>query len=244
MARAGMAHALLSTTVRPAQIRTGTISTVSATLLEVIVGGTSIQAAYLDSYAPAVGDLVVVGSQDASWVVFGKQAGVGPNLVLNSGFEDGGEAAGTPPDWFLYNEVGTATLQTLETGAAPQGDIVLQIDPDASARTTVVYSSPFPVAPGEQYALSAFAGGVGAATGDIELHLLGFANNTDLMPTTSSNVTAASVNDIAEPPPYTSISGTATVPAGATLYGRVGLRSVLASGVGMQYDFVVARRIA
>lgn len=244
MARRTMAQALLSTTIRPAQIRTGTVSAVTATTLDVIVGGTTITAAYLDSYAPVAGDLVVVGNQDASWVVFGKQAGVGPNLVDNPGFEDGGESPGVPTDWFLYDEVGTASVQTLEEPSAPEGSIVLQIYPTASARTTVIYSRPFQAEPGWQFAISAFAGGVGGATGDIELHLLGFANTTDLMPTTTSDVTAASVLNIAEPAPYTSISGTATVPAGGTLLGRVGLRSVLASGIGMQYDFVIARRIA
>lgn len=239
-----MAQALLATEVRPAQIRTGTVATVSATTLEVVVGGTTITAAYLDSYAPTVGDLVVVGNQDASWIVLGKQAGVGPNLVENPSFEEDGEGPGTPSDWFLYDESGTATLQTLEADSAPAGDLVLQINPDLSARTTVIYSSPFGIAPGEQYALSAFAGGVGAATGDVEIHLLCFANSTNLMPTTSADVTAATVNNIPEPPPYTSISGTATVPVGASTFGRVGLRSVLASGVGMQYDLVVARRIA
>lgn len=229
---------------RSAQIRTGTVSTVSSTTLEVVVGGTTISAAYLNSYAPVAGDLVVVGRQDASWVVFGKQAGVGPNLVLNPGFEAEGETAGVPLDWFLYDEVGTATLDVIATVDAPEGSHVLQIDPVASSRTTVVYSSPFPAEPGQQFSLSVFAGGVGAATGDVTLHLLLFANDTNLMPTTSADVTAATVNNIAEPTPYTSVSGTATVPAGASLYGRLGLRSVLASGVGMQWDFAIARRIA
>jgi hypothetical protein len=243
MARTNIAQALRATTIRPAQVRTGTVASVSATTLEVIVGGTTITAAYLDSYAPVVGDLVVVGNQDASWVVLGKQAGVGQNLVQNPGFETDGEISGTPTDWFLYNESGTATLQTLGGTSPPQGDFVLQVNPDASARTTVVYSQPFGLEPGQQYALSAFAGGVDASTGDIELHLLCFANNTNLMPTTTANVTAASVNDVPEPLPYTSISGTATVPVGASLFGRVGLRSVLASGVGMQWDLVTCRRI-
>lgn len=238
------AQALQDVTPRSAVVRTGTVSSVSATTLNVIVGGTTITAAYLDSYAPVVGDLVVVAKQDSSWVVLGRQAGVGPNLVENAGFEVDGETSGTPTDWFLYNEVGVATLQTLNVGTAPEGSFVLQINPDASARTTVIYSQPFGVEPGQQYAISAFAGGVDADTGDVELHLLGFANNTDLMPTTTSDVVAATVSNIPQPPPYTSISGTATVPAGATLFARVGLRSVLASGVGMQYDFVVARRIA
>lgn len=242
MARS-LAQALQATDIRPAILRTGTVSAVSATTLDVIIGGTTITAAYLDSYAPVVGDLVVAGNQDASWVVFGKQAGVGPNLVENPGFEDGGEGPGTPVDWFLFNESGTATLQTISTGDAPEGDLVLQIDPDASARTTVVYSSPFGLEPGQQFALSAFAGGVGAATGDVTLHLFTFANNTNLLPTTVDDVTAATVNDVPEPPPYTSISGTATVPAGAALFGRLGLRSVLASGVGMLYDFAICRRI-
>lgn len=243
MAR-NMAQAIGATAIRPAQIRTGTVSSVTSTSLQVIVGGTTITAAYLDSYAPAAGDLVVVGKQDASWIVFGKQAGVGPNVVENPGFEDGGEGPGVPPDWFLYDESGTATLQVIEPGNAPEGDLVLQVNPDASARTTVVYSSPFPVEPGQQFALSAFAGGVDADTGDITLHLLCFANATNLMPTTTNDVTAATVNNVPQPPPYTSVSGTATVPAGAATFGRVGLRSVLASGVGMQYDFIVCRRIA
>lgn len=239
-----MASALLATTVRPAVIRTGTVASVSTTTLDVIVGGTTVTAAYLDSYAPTQGDLVVIGNQDASWIVFGKQAGVGPNLVQNPGFEDGGDGPGTPPDWFLYDESGTASLQVISNTGAPQGDFVLQINPDASGRTTVVYSQPFPISPGEQYAISVFAGGVGADTGDVELHLLGFANSTDLMPTTTDNVTAATVSNIPVPLPFTSVSGTATVPAGISLYGRVGLRSSLVASVGMQWDFCVCRRIA
>lgn len=239
-----MAQALLATTIRPAVIRTGTVASVSSTTLDVIVGGTTITAAYLDGYAAAEGDLVVVGNQDASWIVFGKQAGVGPNLVQNAGFEDSGEGPGMPSDWFLYDEVGTATVQVIGDTGAPQGSLVLQINPDPSGRTTVIYSQPFAINPGEQYAISAFAGGVDADTGDVELHLLGFANDTNLMPTTTDNVTAATVNNIAQPLPYTSISGTATVPAGTSLFGRVGLRSVLAANVGMHWDFVVCRRIA
>lgn len=237
-----MAKALRATTVRPGQIRTGTVSSVTATTLDVLVGGTTIQAAYLESYAAAEGDLVVVGNQDASWVVLGKQAGVGPNLVENGGFEADGEIPGTPSDWFQYDEAGTATTQVLEVTDAPSGDFVLQINPDASGRTTVMYSQPFAVEPGQIYALSAFAGGVADSTGDIGLHLLCFANSTDLMPTTTADVTAASVADVAEPMPYTSISGTATVPVGGSLFARMGLRSVLASSVGLQWDFCIARR--
>lgn len=242
MAVNSMAKAVRATTVRPGQIRTGTVSAVSATTLDVVVGGTTITAAYLDAYTAAEGDLVVVGNQDASWVVLGKQAGVGPNLVQNGGFEDGGEMPGVPPDWFLYDESGTASTQVLQVTNAPSGDFVLQINSDLSARTTMMYSQPWAVEPGQTYALSAFAGGVDDSTGDIELHLLCFASATDLMPTTTDDVTAASVNDVAVPAPYTSISGTAVVPVGTAAFARLGLRSVLASGVGMQYDFCLARR--
>lgn len=244
MAVSSMAKAVRATTPRPGTFRVGVVSDISATTLDVVVGGTTITAAYLESYAPAEGDLVAVGNQDATWVVLGKQAGVGPNLVDNAGFEADGEMPGVPTDWFLYDESGTATTQTIEVPDAPSGDFVLQINDDASPRTTVVYSQPWPVEPGQTYALSAFAGGVSADTGDIELHLLCFANATDLMPTTTADVTAASVNDVAQPTPYTSISGTAVVPVGASLFARLGLRSVLASGVGMQWDFTTARRIA
>lgn len=244
MAVNSMAKAVRATTPRPGIYRVGTVASVTATTLDVVVGSTTITAAYLDSYAAVEGDLVVVGNQDASWVVLGKQAGVGPNLVQNGGFEDDGEMPGVPTDWFLYDEVGTATTQVLAATNPPAGDFVLQINADASARTTVVYSQPFAVDPGQTYALSAFAGGVGAATGDIELHLLCFANATDLMPATTADVTAAAVVGVAEPVPYTSISGTAVVPVGVTQFARFGLRSVLASGVGMQYDFSIARRTA
>jgi len=244
MAVTSMAKAVQSVSPRPGTYRVGTVSAVSSTTLDVVVGGTTITAAYLHSYAAVEGDLVVVGNQDASWIVLGKQAGVGPNLVENGGFEADGETPGVPSDWFLYDESGTATTQVLSVTDAPSGDFVLQVNPDTGARTTVMYSQPWPVNPGETYALSAFAGGVDDSTGDIELHLLCFAGPTDLMPTTTADVTAASVNDVAQPAPYTSISGTAVVPAGASLFARAGLRSVLATGVGMQWDFVVGRRTA
>jgi hypothetical protein len=242
MASTRMAKAVQSVAPRPGIYRVGTVSTITATTLDVVVGSTTITAAYLDSYAAAEGDLVVVGNQDASWIVLGKQAGVGPNLVQNGGFEADGEMPGVPSDWFLYDESGTASTQVLQVTDAPSGDFVLQINPDLSARTTVMYSQPWAVDPGQTYALSAFAGGVDDSTGDIELHLLCFASATDLMPTTTDNVTAASVNDVGIPSPYTSISGSAVVPVGTAAFARLGLRSVLASGVGMQFDFCIARR--
>jgi len=235
----------LGTAQLPAVMKTGVVTFVSATTLMVLVGSTVVESAYIASYAaPAVGDAVVIFRQDATWCTFGKLAGVGPNLVLNPSFEQGGAQPNVPPSWFLYNESGTSTVSVIDPDAAPpEGTYVAQINPTNSARTAVLYSSPFPALPGQTFALSAFAGGVAFGTGDLTLRALCFANSTDLMPTTSANVVAATVNDIAVPPPYTSISGTALVPAGTTTYMRLGLRAVLATDVGMTFDFAIARRI-
>lgn len=240
-----MARALRFTLDRPAVAKTGTVVSTSATTLRVLVAGTTIDAAYLRSYVPVAGDLVALIRQDSTWIVLGAIAGVGPNLVQNPGFELGGAASSVPPLWFLFNESGVSTVQVLAPGnSPPEGLFVAQIDDSASIRTAVLYSSPFSANPGETYAFSAFASGVSADTGDITLNALGFANPTDLMPTTTFNTVVATINDVIQAPPWTSISGTITVPAGATTYMRVGLRAILASGVGMQWDFVTARRVS
>jgi hypothetical protein len=238
-----MAQALQATLARPAVGKTGTVTAVTATSLTVLVAGTTVPAAYLSSYSPAVGDLVALIRQDSTWLVLGDLAGVGPNLVLNPGFEQGGAQPNVPPSWFLFNEVGVSTVQVLAPGnSPPEGLFVAQINDDPSIRTAVLYSSPFAANPGEAYALSAFASGLSADTGDITLNALGFALITDLMPTTTFNTAVAAINDIVQAPPWTSISGTITIPAGATNYLRVGLRAVLAASVGMQWDFVTVRR--
>jgi hypothetical protein len=239
-----MAQAIQETSTRPAVAKTGTVTAVSATTLTVLVAGTVVQAAYLASYTPVAGDLVALIRQDATWLVLGDLAGVGPNLVLNPGFEQGGATPTVPPSWFLFNEAGVSTVQVLNPGTSPpEGNFVAQINDDPSIRTANLYSSPWPVNPGETYALSAFAQGLSADTGDITLNAMGFAAITDVPPATVFNTAVASINDILQAPaPWTSISGTIVVPAGATAYMRVGLRAILAASVGMQWDFVTARR--
>jgi hypothetical protein len=217
--------------------------------MTVLVRGVTITAAYIDLGAstPTVGDLVVLGRQDATWVVIGRQAGVGTNQVLNFSFENDGEILTTPSSWFLYAVAGAGAPRTIATGYAPDGTYELGVNASAgAAQDTFVYSSPISVAPGQVWALSALASAVypaGAAiTATGSVYGLWFANDTNLYPTTSAADSLVATATLNPAPTHASISGTVTVPA-ATTYMRVGLRSVTVANVTALWDAVIARRV-
>src|SRR5690242_20758012 len=94
---------------------TGTVVSVSATTLQVLVRGTTITAAYVAQYTtPLVGDLVAFMRQDSTWLVLGRLAGVGQNQVLNFSFEDDGDSGSTPSNWNVANIAGAGTARRSE----------------------------------------------------------------------------------------------------------------------------------
>ena len=233
-----------------AEFPTGTVTLKSATTMRVLVRGTTVTAAYVDLGAatPVVGDLVVLGRQDSSLFVIGRMAGIGSNQVLNPSFEADGAIASTPSQWNLAVIAGAGLASAVATGYPPDGLYELAVSASGGVtQDTYVYSNPINVAPGQVWALSAFATAVyplGAAiTATAAVYGLWFANNTNLYPTTSAADSLAATATVGPAPVHASISGTVTVPA-ATTFMRVGLRSGSAAGVTVQWDFVIARRIS
>jgi len=228
-------------------MRTGTVVSGTADNLVILVGGTSFRAQALESYAPVEGDLVAVLRNDATWLVLGRMPGAGPNEVCDFSFED--TTAGLPPaDWVLYNITGTSSVETVARGGAPGGNQVARVTPLAVGTSeSYLYSCPIEVSPGQRWDLSAYVGALYtdsvAADADADLVALWFANDTDLYPTTvSADSTVASLDDVTALPPFTGISGTATVPSGASVM-RVALRSSLVADQSLEWDFVTARLV-
>lgn len=245
------ADTLLSMMPPQFEAPTGTVVSKTATTMQVLVRGVTITAGYLDLgvSTPGVGDLVVLGRQASSWYVQGRLAGVGANAVANFSFEQDGARPGVPSSWFLSQIAGAGTVATVATGYAPAGTYEAVVTASGGVtQDSLLYSSPINVAPGQVWALSAFAAGVyppsAALTATARLFGLWFANDTSLYPTTSAadtlvqNVTLSS-----GAPGHFSLSGSVTVPA-ATTFMRVGLRSGSAANVSVAWDAVIARRTA
>lgn len=233
-----------------AESRIGVVALATPNSLLVDVGGERIDVAFLIPFVtapvapPAVGSVVQLIRQDATWICTGRLVGAGSNSVLNPGFED--SAPGSEPiDWFTANAAGSAVATVYDAPNTPDGDFVARVYA-ASSATHVLYSSPIPVNAGEQWSLSAFVGGEyngGPETADAGLIALWFANATDLYPTTSAaDSIAATSADIPTAPPYRSIAGTVTVPA-ASPFMRVALRSTLTADQALLWDSTIARRV-
>lgn len=225
-----------------AQVRMGTVTLAAANSVLIDIGGSTIKAAFLRGTEVAVGDLVVVLRQDATWVLLGAFAGIGGNEVLNPSFETG--------DFTDWNQFETAGLSTFTVSGpsdeAPDGDFFYSTTTADATATSMLYSAPIPVVTGDQFSLSAYVWGsyAGDAAQDADAVVLAlwFANETDLYPTTSSpDTVVATLNDVPSLPPYSSLSGTVTAPV--TGYMRVGLQSVISSTGSLNWDLVIARRI-
>lgn len=251
MAVNGVSQQLSGMTDRFSALRTGTITSVNPFFVLVDVGGTVIEAAYLRQVRPAVGDLVAVERQGATWFVLGTSSATGGNGIMNGSFEEVTDF-GAPSWWTLYNVTNTANFSSIEDPEeAIEGTRLLEvICATAATSTSIVYSSPMPVVPGQTVELSVYVNGYYPAaninTSDGDLRALWFVDAVNLYPTTSAADTViqafTNVPDVQDAP-MRSLSGTAVVPAG-TAAVRVGLRSVLLAGTGLHYDFATCRVVA
>lgn len=250
MAVNGVNQQLSGMTDRFTETRTGTVISVNPFFVLVDIGGTVIDAAYVAQSRPAVDDMVVVLRQGASWLVLGTSSATGGNGIMNGSFEDVTDS-GQPAFWTLYNVTNTANWSSIEdTEEAVDGTRLLEvIAATAATSTSIVYSSPMAVSPGDVVELSAYVNGYYPSpspnTADGDLRALWFASALDAYPTTSAADTViesfTNIPEI-EGAPMRSLSGTATVPA-ATNFVRVGLRSVVLDGTGLHWDAATARVI-
>jgi hypothetical protein len=227
-----------------AQVRTGTVSTANESSASIIVGGTSFLASFISPYQPAPGELVAVIRQDSSWIILGRIAGSGANLIVNGSFEDTPD--GTYPDpWVLYEISGVTAVAVVQSDDAVDGDQVVQISNDTGVSDSFLYSSPVAVTLGDSLALSVYVGAVlgpGDYTdADAFLYALWFANSTDLYPTTSSADTLVdSATNVAVLPPFTPLSGNVTAPV--TGFMRLAIRGTVTTPTMLDYDFAIVRR--
>lgn len=252
MAVNGQNQQLSSMIDRFSFVRTGTVVSVNPFFVLVSVGETVIEAAYVKQSRPLVSDLVVVMRQGATWFVLGTSSATGGNGILNGSFEELADAGSVPLWWTLYNVTNTANWSSIEDGSeAVEGTRLLEvIAATALTSTSIVYSSPLAVAPGQTVELSVYVNGYypgpSQNTSDGDLRALWFASTADPYPTTSAADTViasfANITDVQDTV-IRSLSGTAVVPA-ATNAVRVGLRSVLLAGTGLHWDWATLRVIS
>ncbi|HEX6518286.1 MAG TPA: hypothetical protein VF049_22185 [Nocardioidaceae bacterium] len=230
-----------------AQLRVGTVVSFTVNTAAVSVGGSTITAAYLEGVQLAPGVLVAVANQDATWLILGRIAGVGVNLLAtgNPSFEDSLPGA-FPAQWLPYNIAGTAEVTTATDSNAPDGAQVARVaSANGAASNSYLYSQPIPVTAGDQLTVSTFVGGEypggGPAAADAALVGLWFANATDIYPATSSaDTVAVTATDVVQAPPYTTLSGTLTAPV--TGYLRLALRTTVTGTQALRWDGVIVRR--
>lgn len=249
MAIKGVNQQLSGMVERFTELRTGIVISVNPFFVLVDVGGTILDAAFVAQSRPAVDDMVCVVRQGASWLVLGTSSASGGNGIENGSFEDVTDA-GLPASWTLYNVTNTANWSSIEDPeeAVGEGTRLLEvIAATAATSTSIVYSSPMAVSPGDVVELSAYVNGYypspNVNTADGDLRALWFADALAAYPTTSAADTVieafTNIPDV-QGSPMRSLSGTATVPA-ATTHVRVGLRSVLLDGTGLHWDAASAR---
>lgn len=210
------------------------------------VGGAMLRAAYVRQSPPVAGDMVVVMRQAATWFILGTSTASGANSVQNPSFEDIDEATSDPLLWTLYDITNTSSIDVVGSAGAVEGTNVLEVVPSTAATgTSYVYSAPIGVVPGQEWELSAYANGfypgTSAVTSDASLYALWFTLSTDLYPATADADTLIDTEtNLPDNELMTLLSGTVTVPGAAT-FMRVALRSVVAPGAGLHWDFVGAR---
>lgn len=230
------------------QLRVGVVVSFTPNNALVSVGGRTFTANFHVGTTLTVGAQVSVLNQSGSWLILGVLAGVNPNLLagFNASFED--TAPGLfPTSWQFANTAGTSAAVVQENLAAPDGTQVASVaSVVAGAATSYLYSAPIGVASGDQFQVSAFAGGdydPGVpVTGAAALVGLWFANATNLYPTTSSADTViVSVANVADAPPFTTLTGTVTAPVNGFM--RIALRSTLTGPQRMSWDQVIVRKV-
>jgi hypothetical protein len=227
-----------------AQVRTGTVIAVSATSVEVLVGGTSIQASYLTTYTPAAGHLVALLRQDSTWLCLGRIAGSGQNEVQNPGFE--ASPVGLPPTQWEFANLTGLSQAVVADDTPPEGSQFAIVVSDSATSNSYLYSSPISVTAGQVLAVSAYVTGFydinAPQTADAALVALWFAGITDLYPTTSSaDIAVATYTDVPSGPPFVQLSGQVTAPVSGFM--RLALRSTMAVNQSLGWDLASVRRI-
>lgn len=230
-----------------AQMRTGVVVSFTTAQAQVSVGGSTFAASYLKGVTFAVGDLVACLQQSGSWLILGALAGVGPNLLADANPSFELSAPGSFPSlWFQADLSGVSVIGVVDDPFSPAGSQVANVTGPAAGTQSYLYSQPIQVTSGDQFAVTAYAGGdyqpSDTQTADAALVGLWFANNTNLYPTTSAvDTVISSATDIVQAPPFITLGGTVTAPV--TGFMRIALRSTVEASQAVKWDSVIVRRV-
>lgn len=165
----GLPAAIVAQIPESAVLRVGTVTSFDSGYISVAVSGstTLVRASYLiGGYAPAVGDQVILSKQGSQWIVLGEiSANPGTNAVANHSFETLNPAGTYAANWTEYIPAGQSV--DMDTGVGTVlgnmfdgqrvGFVHAGFINDASSTATgtaYILSDPFPVNPGELWALS------------------------------------------------------------------------------------------
>lgn len=257
-----LVNSLISAQQTPAIVRTGIVTDWTPNYVQVRVGGAELQAAFLDWYQPPiVGDLVALIRQDSSWLVLGRYAGSGENLLENPSFEDGAAGVGIPLNWFGLTTIAgapptTATVATVADPDAPHGGQVVQITRGGTPQDVVLTSSPISVNPGDVFFMSVYAANAGDAwpisgattpTHNVQLMACWFSTDAETFPSATLTGDYTMVDRVAPvraKPPYTYLKGAVKVPAAVPAGGvmRMGLRVEFGAGTtSVNFDYATVR---
>ena len=266
MAERDMASRFAAGIPDAAVMRIGRVTRYDAASITVAIADSDalVDAAYLPSYEPILGELAVVLKQGSQWVVLGGLAGMPPdNVIENPSFEADPDGTSPPTGWNVHHVGGpsatataTVQVQTQFGSMVVDGRQVLEVGLGVvGVAITYVSSSPIPVEPGQAWAAAAywasFVANGGAQPSDVELLLTWYANSSDTYPTTAAADTSIAILGTPQGDsarwillrPVFGIHG-ATVPAGAS-FMRVSLRTVLRDGDSyIWWDRIVARRLS
>lgn len=239
-------------------MRVGRVTGYDARNITIAINGTDtlVNAAYLDSYQPVLGDIVAVLKNGASWVVLGATSRSldTTNVVVNPSFE--GDAQGAmAASWGWYHDPASSTDSTSvqvsgNNGVQPYDGrqsltVFVSHSVAAGVRTSIdqLYSAPFSVKEGETWAAAArflFDAGpslsfIPAQGQQLSVFIAWFAGNADVPPNQLDQTFANNVTNLDSTgtswsllPAYAPQQGN-QVPAGAH-FGRV----VLSSRVNIQ----------
>lgn len=244
-----------------AVMRVGRVVRYSSASITVAVNGSDVlvQAPYLPSYVPVLGDNVIIVRTGATWVVLGTLSGnPADNQVFNYSFELDNPGTSPATGWDTYQQLGAASLDvaTISNGLEIDGQQAYRVHATALATSiTYISSRPIAVVPGQVWAGAAFASviSLSGVLSSLNGALTFYANINDTYPTTSAP--SAQFGSLtlkgASPTWYPLRTGGSTggiVIPDAAAYMRVTLLTQCqpdaAGDVTVYWDRVIARRIS
>jgi hypothetical protein len=260
----GVADAISQAVSAGASMRTGRVVGITGTQLSIdLGGGRLVNAPYLDSYVPILGDPVQLIFQPPVIWVLGRSSGLpafpADNVLPNPSFENDATGTSNPAGWTLWQDpanTGTTVPQVRNAGpfGTPDGLNFYEIYMIANGSSSMaLVSNQFPVALGQRWTAAvqwqAYADGVTSMVAPLaSLNLAWQANPGDAYPTWVQQDTlmqgVGPFGSMTDWPLLRAVVGTGnSVPVGANFVRVVLLANNDCTG-GVWFDRAILRRVS